>query len=119
MQSAPLSLKLWLGTMALTIGSSLLFVRHHPGARAVFGFTALGLLFTKWAAPQLGLTVFSGLVALTHTLLWPFGLYFLCKDHFATKSKVYKLWIPWTASIILVSLFFDFRDAFKYLTYLW
>lgn len=117
-QNAPFGLKVWLITMALTFLTSVFFLRSYRGARAALITTVLGLLFTKLVAPGFGLIVFSGLVALTHVLLWPVSLYFLFKDFRLTTNSYYRIWTGWTICIIAVSLVFDTRDASKYLLYL-
>ena len=115
--STPFYLKIWLGIMAISLLSSLIFIKN-LGARAVFIFTSLGLLFTKLIAPQLGLTVYSGLVALTHVALWPLSLYFLYRDYFVIKTGLYRFWIYWVSIIIMISLIFDVRDAYKYIAFI-
>jgi len=104
--------------MVITFLLSLFFVKNHKGARSVLLITSTGIIFTKFIASYFNLVVYSGLVALTHTLLWPICLVYLVKDYFKIKSKIYRNWALFTILIILISLIFDFRDSFIYLNFI-
>lgn len=115
--SSPLELKAWLLVMACSFLGGLFFIKKNLGAKMVIICVFSGLGFTKLIAPLIEITVFSGLVALTHVLLWPAALVFLFKDAISGRG-IYKYWSIWVSGVMLASLVFDVRDAYIYLRYI-
>ena len=114
--AAPVWLKAWLLGMGASFFAGVPLIFKHRGAAAVVGAFLFGLLFTKFLAPAIGFTVYSGLVALTHVALWPIGIYFLIRD--VKDSKYYRVWSWHILAIMSLSLIFDVRDSFIYLEHI-
>lgn len=117
MAGMPLWVKIWLVFMAVVFASGLIFVKKHTEARWLVGGFALGLLFTTFAVPMLGLVPLSGLVALVHLVFWSPALYLMLRNRpFVKYKSIYGLWSGIATACILFSFLFDFRDAYIYLT---
>lgn len=122
MANAPISLKIWLGIMALSFLSGLLFcLRHSPPRWCLLGFGS-GLLASKLIAPLLGVTTYSGFVACLHLLFWSPGLFLLLLEikngHKESFSSFYRTWRYQMIAVISISFIFDLRDAAIYLRWL-
>jgi len=117
MLNAPLALRLWLLAMAITFFASVLFVRKHGPARAVLAGFVLTLAFSKLILPALGVTTYSGLVALLHLGFWTPGLVLLLRERFARAPAppLYRAWSWLIIAVISISFVFDVRDGARYL----
>lgn len=112
MANAPMLFKMWLAIMGLSFLSSIFFVRSHKLPRYALVSFVSGLCLTKFVLPQLGITVYSGLVALIHVLLWlPVLILILKKGLTPQLGDWYSRWRLWLGTVISISMFFDIRDA--------
>ena len=119
MERVPLAVEMWLYFMMAVLVTGLLFVWRHRGARwVVLGTVGIVLSF-GFLVPALGMTPFTGLAALTHLIFWSPGLYLLLKERpFLSGVSPYAIWSGLAAFMIIVSFFFDIRDAAIYLDYI-
>lgn len=118
--SLPLWIKVWLLFMVSVYAAGLLFIKNHIEARWLVGGFVLGLLFSKYAIPALGLVNLSGLVALVHLVFWSPALYLMLKNRpFTQGVSFYSGWAGVATLCILFSFVFDIRDAFLYLRYIY
>ena len=119
MDRVPPAVEIWLYFMMAVLVTGLLFVWRHRGARwIVLGTVGIVLSF-GFLVPALGMTPFTGLAALTHLIFWSPGLYILLRDKpFLTGVSPYAIWSGLATFMIVVSFFFDIRDAAIYLDYM-
>ena len=117
----PLPLKLWLMTLIGTFVASVIFVWNKVVARwalagIVIGMFAGGPVFNALGWPMLG-----GGIALWHLVCWtPVLIVLLWKRPFMNSEEwlPYKIWSALLLVVILISFFFDIRDAWIYVNHL-
>lgn len=115
----PQWIKFWLMFMTAVFLCGVLFIKSKAEARWLIGGVVLGLLFSKFIIPQLGIVKLSGLVALLHLVFWSPALYFLLKNRpFLQPLSPYVVWSGLATGCILFSFIFDIRDAFIYLNHI-
>ena len=118
MRLAPTWVKIWVGFMALSFVSGLLFVKQHSIARWVVGGFVFGFILTS-IAPLFNIVVLSGLIALIHIVCWSPGLYRLLSSRpFLTgeqKQTAFSIWCGVITLVIVFSFVFDIRDSAIYL----
>lgn len=118
MESVPPFIKYWLFFMLGTFALGLLFVWQHPIARWLVGGFLMTIVLTGFVIPHFEITLLSGLVALLHLICWSPGLYMLLKHKpFLAGLSPFSLWSGLITLVILISFFFDIRDAAIYLDY--
>lgn len=119
MESVPPLLKYWLYVMMGAFALGLLFVWRHPIARWVLGGFLMTIVLAGFVLPALNVTMFSGLVALVHLFCWSPALYMLLKHKpFLAGFTPFALWSGLITLVILISFFFDIRDAAIYLDHI-
>ena len=116
-RNMPLVMKLWLGAMLLTNLAALLFIRKHVAARWVLGawlFSHAWIAILEYTGAY---TVQGGLVSLGHIIVWAPAIYALYRyrDEIRLRSA-YGIWASLMLFFYAVSLIFDFRDAFIWLS---
>lgn len=117
--NVPEAVKIWLTVMMVTFVSGLIFVWKHVPARWVVGGVLLSVGGGGLIAEALGLVVLSGYVALLHLIFWSPGLFFLIRERAISKGvSLYSVWAAVTTLVIIVSFFFDIRDASIYLKHM-
>ena len=108
----------WLISMASVFACGLFFIKRHVEARWLVGGFVLGLFFSRFAIPALGLVPLSGLVALVHLVFWSPALYLMLKNRPFIKVKgIYSIWSAMATFCICFSFVFDIRDAAIYLSH--
>lgn len=116
MAAAPTWVKIWIGFMALSFFSGILFIKNHSIARWVVGGFVIGLIASKLITTQLGLQPLSGLIALYHLIFWTPALILLLKHRpFLNNRSAFGIWSGVMTFVILFSFIFDLRDAAIYL----
>lgn len=116
MNEAPEWLQVWLLVLVGSFALGILFVWRHVAARWLVGGFLLMMLFVLFAAPALGLTPLSGLIALLHIIFWMPGFLMMLKERpFFKGFSLYGLWGGLITLVIIISFVFDFRDAAIYL----
>ncbi|MEL6728889.1 MAG: hypothetical protein AAFP81_07205 [Pseudomonadota bacterium] len=116
-RNMPLVMKIWLGAMLLTNLAAVFFVRKHVAARWVLG---AWLFSHAWIAIVEGTGVYTvqgGLVSLGHIIVWAPAIYALYRYRAEIKlPSVYGIWASLMLFFYGVSLIFDVRDAFIWLS---
>ena len=116
-RSLPLTMKLWLAAMLITNLAAVFFVRKHVAARWVLG---AWLFSHAWIAILEGTGAYAvqgGLVSLGHIIVWAPALYALYRYRSEMKlPSVYGVWASLMLFFYGVSLIFDVRDAFIWLS---
>ena len=114
----PITVKIWMGILAVSLASGVFFVRKHKIARwIVCGFLIsifTGDLFFR----TLDLPMLSGAVSLWHLVCWSPGLFLLLiRRPFLREYEPYKyrIWTAVVAFVIVVSFLYDIRDAAVYI----
>ena len=111
-ESLPLAMKIWLGSMLLTMIASLVFVRRYIAARWVLAAFVVG---HTWIALAEGFSLFAvkgGMVSLGHIIVWAPAIYALIANRDQIKlPSAYGLWACAMLFFYSVSLIFDIRDA--------
>ena len=117
----PLPLKLWLMVLLGTFAASLIFVWKKPVARWALG----GLVAAMFVGPKiitaLGWPMLGGAIALSHVVCWtPVLIVLLWKRPFMDSEEwlPFKIWSALLLAVIVISLVFDVRDAWIYLSHL-
>ncbi len=114
----PLAMQIWLPVMAGSFMLGLFFVVSQPIARWLVGGFALGFLAHEFPfhVEALGLPMLSGMISIHHLVLWSPGLYLLLTNRpWLNSQGLFRYWSAWITLIILISFFFDIRDAFIYI----
>ena len=111
-ESLPLGMKIWLGSMLLTMVSSVFFMRRHIAARWVLAAFVIG---HAWIGVAEGFGMFAvkgGMVSLGHIVIWAPAIYALIanRDQITLPSP-YGVWACAMLFFYSVSLIFDIRDA--------
>lgn len=116
-RNLPLTMKLWLAAMLITNLAAVFFVRKHVAARWVLG---AWLFSHAWIAILEGTgayTVQGGLVSLGHIVVWAPAIYALYRHRGEIKlPSAYGIWASLMLFFYGVSLIFDVRDAFIWLS---
>jgi len=116
---APIELKVWLYSMTLVFALGIFFVKRHVEARLVLLGFIFGLFFSKLIIPMLGIVKLSGLVSLIHIVFWSPGLYLLLtRRPFSKGVSPYAIWSGLMLMLIIISFFFDIRDAGIYIAHI-
>ncbi|MEM6652106.1 MAG: hypothetical protein AAF582_05860 [Pseudomonadota bacterium] len=116
-RNLPLTMKLWLGVMLITNLAAVIFVRKHVAARWVLG---AWLFSHAWIALLEGTGVYTvqgGLVSLGHIIVWAPAIYALYRYRSQIElPSAYGIWASLMLFFYGVSLIFDVRDAFIWLS---
>ena len=116
-RNMPLVMKLWLGAMLVTNLAAVFFVSKHVAARWVLG---AWLFSHAWIAILEGTgayTVQGGLVSLGHIIVWAPAIYALYRYRSEIQlPSAYGIWASLMLFFYGVSLIFDVRDAFIWLS---
>jgi hypothetical protein len=119
MANAPVGVRLWLMFMLASFASGLFFVKKHVIARWVVGGFLVSFFCGRLIADALGLVTLSGYVALVHLVCWSPGLYLLLtRQPFLREQGAYLIWSGLITMVIVISFYFDLRDAWIYLSYM-
>jgi len=116
MNNAPAPLRIWLLVMVSCFAAGLFFVGHRVIARWVTGGFVVAFVGSGLFSSALGIVPLSGYVALVHLVCWSPGLYLLLtRRPFLNEKGVFAVWSGVITLVILISFFFDIRDASIYL----
>ncbi len=104
--------KIWMDWMMIIFLSSLIFVYRHLSARFIFASLILSMPIAIWIFEA---TKSPHLIGVAHILVWlPLSLY-LVKTEIVGKieslKSPYGVYLILLLSTIVISLFFDIRDA--------
>ena len=118
--AVPPPLKIWLMLLLGTFAASIIFVWKKTVARWAF----VGLLLAMFVGPKvitaLGWPMLGGGIALSHVIFWtPVLIVLLWKRPFLDSNEwlPYKIWSALLLAVIVISLFFDIRDAWIYVNH--
>jgi len=112
----PPYLMAWLGLLSLTFLASIFFVWHHIEARWVLGSFIASHVVTAAIDTQTDIVVLAGLVGLIHFVCWlPALLVLLARSPFLSQRSAFGVWSAAITIVILISFYFDVRDAGIYL----
>lgn len=112
----PLHIKVWLGGLMIVHLSTVFFLKHHVAARWVFGafITSHAIIF---AAERMGVVVLGGQVSFGHVVFWVPALIVLIRRRAEMNSSIpYRVWASAILFFYSVSLIFDVRDSFIWLS---
>ena len=119
--AVPPALKAWLLLLLGTFAVSLIFAWKKVEARWALG----GLVAAMVAGPPvfnaLGWPMLGGGIALWHLVCWtPVLVVLLLKRPFMNKTegKPYRIWTAMLVAVIVISFFFDIRDAWIYIQHI-
>ena len=116
-RALPLHMKLWLGAMMIANLSSLFFVKNHVAARWVLGALIVSHIWIAVLEATGLYTVQGGQVAIGHIIVWAPAIYALYRYRQEIKlPSAYGIWACAMLFFYGVSLIFDFRDAFIWLS---
>lgn len=116
-KALPLQMKLWLGAMMIANLSSLFFLKNHAPARWVFAAFFLSHLWIGFLEFTGLYTVKGGQVAIGHIVFWAPAIYALYRHRSGINlPSAYGFWACAMLFFYGVSLFFDVRDAFIWLS---
>ena len=117
----PPAFKVWLMLLLGTFAVSLIFAWKKVEARWALG----GLIVAMLAGPPvfgaLGWPMLGGGIALWHLVCWtPVSVLLLLKRPFMNKQegKPYRIWTAMLVAVIVISFFFDIRDAWIYIQHI-
>lgn len=116
-RALPLHMKLWLGAMMIANLSSLFFFKNHVAARWVLGALIVSHVWIAVLEATGLYTVQGGQVAIGHIVVWAPAIYALYR--YREEIKLPSAYGVWACAMLFfygVSLIFDFRDAFIWLS---
>ena len=104
--------KIWMDWMMIIFLSSLIFVYRHLSARFIFASLILSMPIAIWIFET---TKSPHLIGITHIVVWlPLAIYLVKAEVVEKIEKIkspYGIYITLLLSTIVISLFFDIRDA--------
>jgi len=104
--------KIWMDWMMIIFLSSLIFVYRHLSARFIFASLILSMPIAIWIFET---TKSPHLIGIAHIVVWlPLAIYLVKAEVVEKIEKIkspYGIYITLLLSTIVISLFFDIRDA--------
>ena len=111
----PPILQAWLITMLAAFALGLIFVIWRPIARVAVGGFLIGLFAGEPVANALGVPYLSGFISIVHVVCWsPALLMLLAQRPFMKERNFYGIWTGFLTAVIVISFYFDIRDAAIY-----
>lgn len=108
----PFWMMLWLGLLALTFLSSIIFAWNHVPARWVLAGFIGSHLATLAIENTEGMVLRAGLVSLLHVVFWTPGLIALLSNQSDLKlTSAYGVWASILLFVYAVAFTFDIRDG--------
>ena len=117
----PPPLKAWLMLLLGTFAVSLIFAWKKVEARWALVGLIVGMLAGPPVFGALGWPMLGGGIALWHLVCWtPVLAILLWKRPFMNQAegKPYRIWTAMLVTVIVISFFFDIRDAWIYLQHI-
>ena len=104
--------KMWMNWMMIIFLSSLIFVYKHNSARIIFGSLIFSLPIAIWF---FNTTKSPYLIGVAHIIVWlPLAIYLVKTEIINQGEKLktpYGIYLVILLSTIVISLYFDIRDA--------
>ena len=104
--------KIWMDWMMIIFLSSLIFVYKHLSARFIFASLILSLPIAIWIFET---TKSPHLIGIAHIVVWlPLSIYLVKTEIIGKTERLkspYGIYLILLLSTIVISLFFDIRDA--------
>ncbi|WOF75393.1 hypothetical protein QMT40_003064 [Parvibaculaceae bacterium PLY_AMNH_Bact1] len=115
----PSWMMVWLGFLALTFLSSLIFAWNHVPARWVLaGFIGSHVVTIAIASIE-GVVLRAGLVSLLHVIFWTPGLIALLSNQSdLCLNSVYGVWASMLLFVYAVAFTFDIRDGLVWILFM-
>jgi hypothetical protein len=114
----PLYLKAWLAGMLLTHLLSICFVKRHNAARWVLGCFIVSHILVFGIEHSASTVLYGGMVSLSHVVFWIPALMALYRyKHEMSQSLPYRIWASAILFFYSISLLFDVRDSFTWLSH--
>ncbi|MFP6584068.1 MAG: hypothetical protein VCD00_16130 [Candidatus Hydrogenedentota bacterium] len=112
-QAMPVGWQLWMYWMMAINTASIVFVKNHVAARAVFVVWILNAGCMMLAAEVVGFTRILGLV---HVVFWtPLAIYLYKELNDSEASRAFLIWMRVLLLTIVASLILDYLDVIRYI----